>query len=182
MDGRMSSTWDFLTGILRIFIVCRSEMVKHRCVPVLANVTCADGRAVAESHPSEHGTLSAAQSEYLSQFTQPDSLKSAVGIGSGGVGVSSSFGVANTSYTDTTSSAYQPPSPPSSFTATSAASFSTANYVGSSSTYATQIQDSSLEVPSSAAPPTQTLPSRTKTQRPRVPPPSKVQWQCLLMS
>ncbi|XP_063238119.1 protein lingerer isoform X3 [Bacillus rossius redtenbacheri] len=113
------------------------------------------------------GTLSAAQSEYLSQFTQPESLKAAVGA-------PSSFGAANTSYATTPSTAYQTPSPPSGFTATSA-SFSSTNYVGSSSSYGVQMQeDPSLEVPSSAAPPAQTLPSRTKTQRPRVPPPSKI--------
>jgi hypothetical protein len=54
-------------------------------------------------------------------------------------------------------------------------SFSTSNFVGSANNYGNQIQEQNLESSSVTAQcPTQTLPSRPKTQRPRVPPPSKV--------
>jgi hypothetical protein len=57
----------------------------------------------------------------------------------------------------------------------SAASFSTSNFVGSANSYANQMQEQTLESSSVTAQcPTQTLPARPKTQRPRVPPPSKV--------
>jgi hypothetical protein len=57
----------------------------------------------------------------------------------------------------------------------SAASFSTSNFVGSANSYGNQMQEQTLESSSVTAQcPTQTLPSRPKTQRPRVPPPSKV--------
>jgi hypothetical protein len=55
------------------------------------------------------------------------------------------------------------------------ASFSTSNFVGSANSYGNQMQEQNLESSSATAQcPTQTLPSRPKTQRPRVPPPSKV--------
>jgi hypothetical protein len=55
------------------------------------------------------------------------------------------------------------------------ASFPTSSYVGSANNYGNQMQEQNLESPSVTAQcPTQTLPSRPKTQRPRVPPPSKV--------
>jgi hypothetical protein len=57
----------------------------------------------------------------------------------------------------------------------SAASFSTSNYVGSANSYRNQTQEQTLESSSVRVQcPTLTLPSRPKTQRPRVPPPSKV--------
>ena len=71
------------------------------------------------------GTLTAVQSEYLSQLTQAtENLKSAVGIGtssSAAVAAASavSYGSSNNSYPVTSSTAYQPPSPPSGFTSTS---------------------------------------------------------------
>ncbi|XP_021931148.1 protein lingerer isoform X2 [Zootermopsis nevadensis] len=124
------------------------------------------------------GPLTAVQSEYLSQLTQAtENLKSAVGIGtSSSAAVSAvSYGTSSNSYPVTSSTAYQPPSPPSGFTSTSAASFSTSNFVGSANSYGNQMQDQTLESSSVTAQcPTQTLPSRPKTQRPRVPPPSKI--------
>lgn len=126
------------------------------------------------------GPLTAVQSEYLSQLTQAtENLKSAVGIGtnsSAAVAAASavSYGTSNNSYPVTSSTAYQPPSPPSGFTSTSA-SYSTSNYVGSANSYTNQMQEQTLESSSVTSQcPTQTMPSRTKTQRPRVPPPSKI--------
>lgn len=68
------------------------------------------------------GPLTAVQSEYLSQLTQAtENLKSAVGIGtSSSAAVSAvSYGTSSNSYPVTSSTAYQPPSPPSGFTSTS---------------------------------------------------------------
>jgi hypothetical protein len=55
------------------------------------------------------------------------------------------------------------------------ASFSTSNFVGPANSYGNQMQEQNLESSSVTAQcQPQTLPSRPKTQRPRVPPPSKV--------
>jgi hypothetical protein len=55
------------------------------------------------------------------------------------------------------------------------ASFSTSNFVGPANSYGNQMQEQNLEPSSVTAQcQPQTLPSRPKTQRPRVPPPSKV--------
>nr|CAD7454783.1 unnamed protein product [Timema tahoe] len=65
------------------------------------------------------GTLSAAQSEYLNQLAQAsESLKSAGGLGSGSASVSV-YGTTSGGYSTTSSTVYQPPSPPSGFAATS---------------------------------------------------------------
>jgi len=126
------------------------------------------------------GPLTAVQSEYLSQLTQAsESLKSAVGIGTSSSAVvaaasSVSYGTPSNSYPVTSSTAYQTPSPPSGFTSTSA-SFSTSNFVGPANSYGNQMQEQNLESSSVTAQcQPQTLPSRPKTQRPRVPPPSKI--------
>jgi hypothetical protein len=71
------------------------------------------------------GSLTAVQSEYLSQLTQAtENLKSAVGIGTSSsasvAAVSAvSYGTSSNSYPVTSSTAYHPPSPPSGFTSTS---------------------------------------------------------------
>nr|CAD7569214.1 unnamed protein product [Timema californicum] len=148
------------------------------------------------------GTLSAAQSEYLNQLAQAsESLKSAGGLGSGSASVSV-YGTTSAGYPTTSSTVYQPPSPPSGFAATSGdegntattkqlalgrkfettafeASFSTSNYVSPVNSYGSQltnqIQEQSMETSSIPVQmPVQSMPSRTKTQRPRVPPPSKI--------
>lgn len=132
-------------------------------------------------------SLTAAQNEYLSQFSQAtESLKSAVGIGTP-TPTATSYGTTSNSYPVASSTAYQPPSPPSGFTATSVilppgsalvgqeASFSSSNYVGPSNNYSNQIQEQNLDTTSTTTQcPSQSLPTRTKTQRPRVPPPSKI--------
>ncbi|XP_046996381.1 protein lingerer isoform X3 [Schistocerca americana] len=119
--------------------------------------------------------LNSTQSEYLNQLSQAtENLKSAVGIGTS-TSAGTSFGTtSSSSYTVSSSSAssYQPPSPPSGFTS-SAAPFSTSSYVSSSSTYSPQIQEQPAESPSTTTQ-SQSIPTRTKTQRPRVPPPSKI--------
>ncbi|KAK7867696.1 hypothetical protein R5R35_011563 [Gryllus longicercus] len=120
-------------------------------------------------------TLSAAPSEYLSQFSQnTDSLKSAVGIGTSTPASATSYGTTSNSFPVTSSTAYQPPSPPSGFTST-AASFSSSNYVGTTPNYTSQIQEQNLDTTTSTTQcPPQSMPQRTKTARPRVPPPSKI--------
>nr|CAD7196532.1 unnamed protein product [Timema douglasi] len=148
------------------------------------------------------GTLSAAQSEYLNQLAQAsESLKSAGGLSSSSASVSV-YGTTSAGYPTTSSTVYQPPSPPSGFAATSGdegntvttkqlalgrkfgttaleASFSTSNYVSPVNSYGSQltnqIQEQSMETSSIPVQmPVQSMPSRTKTQRPRVPPPSKI--------
>lgn len=123
------------------------------------------------------GPLTTVQSEYLSQLTQAtENLKSAVGIGTSSSAAASavSYGTSSNSYPVTSSTAYQPPSPPTGFTSTSA-SFSTSNFVGSANSYSNQMQEQNMESSSVTSQcPTQTMPSRPKTQRPRVPPPSKI--------
>jgi hypothetical protein len=69
------------------------------------------------------GPLTAVPPEYLSQLTQaPENLKPAVGIGtssSAAAAVAVSYGTSSSSYPVASSTAYQPPSPPSGFTSTS---------------------------------------------------------------
>lgn len=68
--------------------------------------------------------LTAVPSDYLSQLTQAtENLKSAVGIGTSSsaavAAAAVSYGTSSSSYPVTSSTAYQPPSPPSGFTSTS---------------------------------------------------------------
>ncbi|XP_071442079.1 protein lingerer isoform X7 [Hetaerina americana] len=131
------------------------------------------------------GVMTPAQSQYLSQLTQAtESLKSAVGLGSNSTPVSNStqsYGPVSSASTNnypvTSSAAYHTPSP-TAFTSTTdalSASFSTSSFGGSAASYSSQMKVQATGPPAaSQSTVTQSLPARTKTQRPRVPPPSKI--------
>ncbi|XP_046403980.1 protein lingerer isoform X6 [Ischnura elegans] len=130
------------------------------------------------------GVMTPAQSQYLSQLTQASESLKPVGIGSNSTPVSNStqsYGpvssASTSNYAVTSSAAYHTPSP-TAFTSTTdalSASFSTSSFGGSAASYSTQMKvQATGPPPSSQSSVTPSMPARTKTQRPRVPPPSKI--------